>query len=177
MDISPFAASFFAPHLFCGDVRSGLGCGASALALITGIAPEHIATKNGKAHYSDRFMTRFLRNRNYRLLRLTPDLVSRTKSEVGPDHVLLISQLFRQKEGTWGVVFGDAYYHNFSVYSLSNLSFLNKPILTAYLVLHPKWRLNASPQGSEPKLPAKSQRLSLGSLRKYCEFSKIRTWA
>ena len=174
---SPFAASVFAPHLFCGDFRARLGCGASALALITGIAPEIISDKNARAHYSDRFMTGFLKVWDYHLLRLTPDLIARAKTKIGQDHVLLISQLLRENEGTWGVIFGDAYYHNFSVYSLSSLSFLNKPILSAYLVVHPSWRLKAKTKRREPKLTPKNQRLALGSLRKHCKFSEIRSWA
>jgi hypothetical protein len=142
VDFNPFAASFFAPHLFWGSIRSGLGCGASALALITGIAPEIIASENGGAHYSDRFMTRFLRARMFRTLRLTPALVSQAKSSIGSYHVLLVSQLLRSGEGTWGVVFADFYYHYFDAYALSALSFLNKPILSAYLVFHQEWRIN-----------------------------------
>ena len=177
MDFSPFAASFFAPHLFCGSFRAALGCGAAALALITGVAPEIIATENGDAHYSDRFVVRFLRTRNFRALRLTPDLVTRSKSPIGSDHVLLISQLFRHGEGTWGVVFQDFYYHNFGAYTLSALSFLNKPILSAYLVIHPKWRIGNAADKPTTKLPAKGSRLTLSLLRKYSQFSKLRSWA
>lgn len=177
MDFGPFAASVFAPHLFCGDFRSRLGCGASALALITGIPPEKIAARNGRSHYSDRFIARFLMERHYRLLRLTPERISQAKTEIGLNHVLLISQLFRRNEGTWGVVFGDAYYHNFAVYSLSSLSFLNKPILSAYLVVHPKWQFKAATKPPSPRLTPKQQRLALGSVRKHSEFSEIRTWA
>ena len=72
MDLGSYAASFFAPHLFCGDARARLGCGATALSLISGVAPEIVASQNGNAHYSDRFMTRFLRARGFSTCRLTP---------------------------------------------------------------------------------------------------------
>lgn len=177
MDFSPLAASFFAPHLFCGSLRAGLGCGASALALITGIAPEVISSQNNGAHYSDRFMTRFLRARNFVTLRLTPAMVARARSPLGSDHVLLISQLFRATEGTWGGVFSDFYYHNFNVYELSSLSFLNKPILSAYVVFHRSWRVRYVKKKPNPKIPAKRRRLKLPSLSKHCEFSYLRAWA
>ena len=177
VDFSPYATSYFAPHLYCGPVRSGLGCGACALALITGVAPEIIASQNGGAHYSDRFMIRFLKARNFRTLRLTPNLVTGAKNEIGADHVLLVSQLFRRAEGTWGVVFEDFYYHNFQAYVLSSLSFLNKPILSAYVVFHPKWLINYGTEKAEPKCRGKGRRPTLASLRKHCHFKQLRAWA
>ncbi len=177
MDFSPFVVSFFAPHLFCGSVRSALGCGASALALITGVAPEIISSQNGRAHYSDRFMVRFLRARHFGTLRLTPSIVTWARTKIGPDHVLLISQLFRHGEGTWGVVFSDFYYHNFEAYVLSSLAFLNKPVISAYLVIHPKWRINREVVKPKPRLRAKESQLTLASLRKHCDFTQMRAWA
>jgi len=158
-------------------VRSGLGCGASALALITGVAPEIIASQNGGAHYSDFFMTRFLRVRSFRTLRLTPRMISCAKNKIGPDHVLLVSQLFRRDEGTWGVVFQDFYYHNFEGYVLSSLAFLNKPILSAYVVFHPKWRINYKTTKMKTKTRAKGRQPTLASLRKHADWTFQRTWS
>src|SRR5579859_340817 len=160
VDFSPFAASFFAPHLFCGSVRSALGCGASALALITGVAPEIISSQNNGAHYSDGFMRRFLRARSFRTLRITPRIGAAARNKIGSDHVLLVSQLFRPDEGTWGVVFADFYYHNFETYALSALAFLNKPILSVYIVFHPKWRINEVTEKLKPKPIAKRRQLT-----------------
>jgi hypothetical protein len=176
VDFSPYAASFFAPHLYCGPVRSGLGCGASALALITGVAPEIIASENGGAHYSDLFMTRFLRACNFRTIRLTTNMVTGARNKIGADHVLLVSQLFRRQEGTWGVVFQDFYYHNFQGYVLSSLAFLNKPILSAYVVFHPKWRIKYSTRKPRSKRRANGRQPTLASLRKHCDFIYPRTW-
>lgn len=122
-------------------------------------------------------MIRFLRDRRFRILRLTPDLLVRAKNKLGPDHVLLISQLFRRGEGTWGVIFGDFYYHNFDAYALSALSFLNKPALSAYVVLHPKWRIRYTRKTLEPTIPAQGRRLTVASLRKHSLFSQLRSWA
>lgn len=175
-DFNAYAASFFAPHLFCGPARSALGCGASALALITGVAPEIISSENGGAHYSDRFMIWFLRARNFQTLRLTPNIVTGARVKIGPHHVLLMSQLFRRDEGTWGVIFADFYYHNFESYVLSSLAFLNKPILSAYVVFHPKWRISYKTGKAKPKPKAKGSPITLASLRKHCDLSYSRTW-
>jgi hypothetical protein len=176
VDFSPFAASFFAPHLFSGAARSQLGCGASALALITGVAPEIISAQNGGTHFSDQFMIRFLRARKFRTLRLTPRMVTGAGTKIVPNHVLLVSQWFRPGEGTWGVVYEDFYYHNFEGYVLSSLAFLNKPIMSAHLVIHPKWRINCSATKPEPKPRAKWRQLTLASMRKHSEFTHLRTW-
>ena len=93
------------------------------------------------------------------------------------DHVLLISQLFRREEGTWGIVFGDFYFHNFGIYSLSTLSLLKKPLLSAYMVIHPKWLFGSAVKKPAPQLPAKERRLTVAKLRKQSCFSQLRTWA
>jgi hypothetical protein len=141
VDFSNYAASFFNPYIFSGSARSVVGCGAAALALLTGAAPEVIAKKHRGAHYSDGFMVRYLRDRRFSVLQLTLCNLSAATAKIGTAHVLLLSQLFRQNEGTWGVIFNWTYYHNFQSYSLDALSFLNKPILSAYVVVHPKWRM------------------------------------
>ena len=142
-----------------------IGCGACALALLTGAAPEVIAKKNRGAHYSDRFMVRFLRDRRFGVLQLTLCNLSAATPKIGTAHVLLLSQLFRQNEGTWGVIFNWTYYHNFQSYSLDALSFLNKPILSAYLVVHPKWRMHDSvKEGSKLSPRAKTDKLTFTAL-------------
>ncbi len=176
MDFAPFAASFFAPHLFSGSIRSQLGCGASALALITGVPPETIAARNCGRHYSDRFMTRFLRAQNFRTLRLTPRMVTGAKTKIGASHVLLVSELFHPGEGTWGVIYADFYYHNFDAYALSSLAFLNKPIMSAYLVFHPNWRVSYATKESMQRTSTKGRQLTLASMRKHAEFSYLRLW-
>lgn len=142
VDFSLYATSCFNPYLFTGAARARLGCGACALALLTGARPESIAGKNGGRHYSDKFMVSFLRIRGFQTVRLTMCNLSAGASTLGSTHVLLTSQLFRRNEGTWGVIHSDLFYHNFSSYNLDTLAFLNQPILSAYLVVHPRWRLD-----------------------------------
>ena len=171
VDFAAYAASVFNPYLFHGSYRSQRGCGASALALLTGVAPEIIASENGRPHYSDHFMLQFLRAREFRTLHLTPRNVTTATKPIGTQHVVLLSQLFKKKEGTWGVLFGDTYYHNFDLYALTALAFLNKPILTAYVVIHPKWQIDRSAGAPSPKLPPLRRRLTLNAL---CKRSALR---
>lgn len=138
VDFSRYATTCFTPTLFGRPEYALAGCGASALALLTGIPPANFITKN--KHYSDGFMLRSLRQRGFHTVRLTQCNVSKHSKGISDLHVILVSQLFRQNEATWVVVFNRSCYHNFSVYSLEALSFLNKPILSAYVLSHQKWQ-------------------------------------
>lgn len=140
--------------------------------MITGVPPERVAAAHVGNHYADSFMVRFLKRRGYRVLRLTPLSIAGAHSKIGAEHVVLISQKFRRHEATWGVIFGATYYHNFDSYGLSGLAFLNKPILSAYLVVHPTWRIAEKPK---PRAAAVKSRggpnLQLHAIRKGAEFS------
>jgi hypothetical protein len=166
VDFSRYAASFFNPYLFVGSLRSQLGCGVSALALLTGTDPLRIRSRRSGTHCSDSFMIRLLREMGFRTLRLTQCNVSLTDFRIGARHVVLISQLFQRNEGTWIVLFDGKCYHNFESYNLESLSFLNKPILSAYLVVHPRWQLDA-PTKPSPTLKAVSRKGKLTISRLY----------
>lgn len=165
VDFSKYAASCFTPFLYNSPVRRLLGCGATALALLSGIPPEQIAAKKRGAHYSDRFMVRFLRGHCFRTLELSVGNRAAAKSQLGDSHCLLLSQWYRGDEGTWLVLHNGTCYHNFDMYSLDSLSFLRKPLLSAYLVMHPRWRRPAKPPANAPKKPLrKSTLLTLGKI-------------
>lgn len=140
VDFTLYVASCFTPHLFTGPLAKGIGCGASALALLTGVLPALLASRNGSRHYSDKFMLGHLHEQGFTVLPLTQCNVTASVSEIGERHVVLLSQLFQRNEATWGVIFNDRYYHNFESYALDTLSMLNKPVLSAYLLFHPRWR-------------------------------------
>lgn len=174
VDFEPYIVSYFAPHLYCHIGTSGAGCGASALSLITGVPPEQITARHRGRNYSDSLMVRYLRKRGYRVLHLTPEKLARS-SRVGSRHVVLISQLFNDQEGTWGVIFGNTYYHNFQSYELSALSFMNRPILSAYLLLHPRWRITSPTKGGT-RQGGGGMKVELGKMYPGSEFSSWRRW-
>ncbi len=145
VSFNKFAVSSFNPHVFAGEGRARLGCGFSALALLTGIPPEVIAAKRRSNHCSDAFMLRYLRAKGFRTLQLTQCNLSCARDPIRVDHVVLLSQLFRRNEGTWIVQFDNWAFHNFQLYSLDVFSFLNKPLLSAYVVCHPRWRQHVAP--------------------------------
>jgi hypothetical protein len=140
LNFDSFAASCFRPYLFGDEVRTRYGCGACALSLLTGAPPEEVSVKNNSPHYPDRFMVRFLRDHGFEVQRLTQCNVANGLSKIEKQHVILLSQMFRKREATWGIIFSGLYFHNFQVYFLETLSLIRKPIVTAYLVGHPTWR-------------------------------------
>jgi hypothetical protein len=165
VNLADYAASLFTPHLYSASWRALSGCGASALALLTGVPPEKIARLNRSAHYSDEFMVRFLRRHGFRVMELTMCRVSSGIGSIRKEHVVLLSQLLMKNEGTWGVIHGGAYFHNFDIYALEVLSLLNKPVLSAYAVLHSSW--------SQPRLSESKTRNGTKSRRRGVPFSAL----
>lgn len=165
VNFTSYVASCFTPHLFAGPLANGIGCGASALALLTGVLPALIASRNGSRHYSDKFMLGHLHERGFTVLPLTQCNVTASTSEIGNQHVVLLSQLFRRNEATWGVIFNERYFHNFETYALDALSMLNKPVLSAYLVFHPRWRFGFQANSqTTPKLQDRTGGLKVTNL-------------
>ena len=124
-----------------------------------------IAARNGDTHYPDKFMVRFLRQYQFEVLKLTLCNLSMTKSEISSEHVMLVSQLFAKNEATWGVIFSGMFYHGFRSYKLDSISFLNKPVLSAYVVLHPRWRIVVPPvENSTLKPRIKNRKFTLAAL-------------
>lgn len=166
VDYGRYATAVFNPFLFTGSSRGNRGCGATTLALLTGVLPDTIARQNYyQSHFDDAFMVQFLHRRGFTVLPLTQCTVSASDSLLGNSHVLLLSQLFRKNEATWGVIFGGVYYHNFDLYYLDQLSLLNKPALSAYLLSHPLWRLDHLPRLKTTPVPkAKMGKLTVRDL-------------
>lgn len=166
VDFGNYATSRFNPFIFTDPDESLVGCGPSALGLITGIKPTVIAgqKRTGK-HTSDRFMVQFLRARGFRVLKLTHCNLSASPLKLGFRHVVLLSQLFRKGEATWGVFAAGIYLHNFEVYNMQSLSLLSKPVVSAFLVIHDRWRDNPSARRPmTPKVKKKSSGLTLKSM-------------
>ena len=174
-DLKAYEVSQFAPHLFCHPASVGLGCGLSTLALITGIPPERLAASHPAKHCSDNFMVGFLRKRGYRVLPLTPRKLIGARLKVDRKHVILLSQLFSQTEGTWGLIFAEFYFHGFQAYELSALAFLNRPILSAYLIIHPSWRVETV-TGNLPSNRHRRPKWKVRNMVRGSEFSTWNTW-
>lgn len=152
VDFAPFATCSFNPYLFSEAVRSGVGCGPSTLALLTGELPRTIAAENhNRPHTSARFMVKFLRARGYSVFELTRWHIVSSRTKIGPNHIVLLAQVFRRLEGTWNVLHNGICYHNNDMYTLDNLSLLNKPIETAFLVVHPRWRRSSVEKQSKAR--------------------------
>lgn len=140
VDFARYAVSRFTPHLFCDEIRPFMGCGATALSLLTGVPPEVFSAWNGRqSHFADRFMCSVLHAGRFKVHRLELNVATEANSKIGLRHVLLVSQLVLPQEGSWGVLHRQKFYHNFQIHPTNVLTFLNKPILSAYLVCHQNW--------------------------------------
>jgi hypothetical protein len=122
-------------------------------------------------------MVRFLKRRAFRVLRLTPLRISSALNPIGNEHVILVSQLISDYVASWTVIWDSMVWHNFSAYNLSGLAGLNKPILSAYLVIHPSWRVPEDFELPRPVRRLAGPKFKVSDLRKGAEFSGLRNWA
>jgi len=142
-DYTHLRAFLFNPALYCPTMYGEAGCGATALSLLTGDHPFNIRDLNkSEKHYPDRFMLKYLTDRFYTVVPITQRGVTSCASDCYPvtsNHIILASQLMVKREASWVVYHRNLGYHNFTVGSVQNLDFINKPILTAYIIHHPRF--------------------------------------
>lgn len=143
----------FTPHLFNVSLS---GCGANALALLTGIPPSHIRNTNRQRpnHWKDTFMVKFLKERGFKVIHLTKCEVTNTKGDyvnatITNNHVLLMSQLMGKDTASWTVVHNELLYHNFETVSFKGYNMVNTPSLTIYVVFHPQWKADNWKYGTD----------------------------
>lgn len=146
INFDSFAINKFTPYIYDPYVHVSVPCGCSALALLTGVNPFHISALNkSKDHTSDKFMLDFLKSNGFKIAKLTQCSVSNNITRVLENkikyyHVLLVSQLVLRNEASWSVINDQYIYHNFLVNLLKPLEFLNRPVLTSYLLFHKKYK-------------------------------------
>jgi hypothetical protein len=122
------------------------GCGANALALLTGKHPARVSRLNKhRNHFSDRFMLAFLRKHGFKTFKITKcNLTSRnTDFEMGQlsdNHLMLMSQLLKPNEASWVVYWNGIQYHNFELSKANFWNLLNLPIISAYVLYKNEWK-------------------------------------
>ncbi len=138
IDISQYKVNEFIP---AADTGWG-GCGATAISLLTGIRVNRLERGHTGIHFSDQWMVTQLRKRGYTTVPLRWKEFNSDHLiyyPITPNHVLLVSQLMFKREASWLVYYNGDAYHNFQKLTMHPYDLLNKPILTAYIVWHPKW--------------------------------------
>ena len=142
-----YEVSRFPLHLYYHTDFESVGCGANALALITGDNPFKIRRLNKyRSDYTDAFMLKYLRQHKIKCLKLTKSNITNKKNNSGrisyditSKHVILISQLLSKAEASWFVIYDDLKFHNFSPATFTGLGMLNCPISSAYCLFNPQW--------------------------------------
>ena len=128
-------------HWFNTTDYHGTGCGACALSALTGVNPHSIKYKKD-GHYSDRFMTSFLRNYNISVYEMNQSNLSNNKSwvyNITDQHVILSSNLIQPNEATWGIHWNNTDIHNFTIQKADSFHTINFPIVTAYILFSKTW--------------------------------------
>jgi hypothetical protein len=116
-----------------------VGCGASALSLLTGLHPNNF--QRVKDQFSDRYMIGKLRGHGFSVYSISKaDLTNGSWGyRLNDKHVLLYSALIRKHEASWFVQNGNFRFHNFAIDTVLMYDLLNFPILNLYCITHPRW--------------------------------------
>lgn len=160
INLASYRSPFFEPYLN-GSTHC---CGWDAYRTILGKNPP----KNFGNLSTDRQMVGALRTSGIEVIPLTVCTVTNRLelfNLVLESHVLLISQMFRKNEGSWCVLHGGRIFHNCEdeTNSFHMLEFINRPILTAYILWTKKW---------ERKMRQKNKRQK-SSFKKYGYIEKF----
>jgi len=139
IDYSKYTQSKVVFHWFDTYNYEGAGCGANALALLTGVNPRFYASRVIKNAYSDKFMLKELRKAGFKCIEITQCRLSNYKGDqvrhaISQNHLVLTSQLFKKNEGSWLVSWNGNTFHNFVHSTSSFYTLLNFPILSAYIL-------------------------------------------
>lgn len=139
IDFTKFEAGRFVPFLFERQTFEQFGCGYCAMALLTGISPIRLRAQFKENHVSDKRIVRFLQDNEFSIVELTKANVTQTFAPLKSYHVILFSQLLLKGEATWCVLHDGFCYHNFDIRLIKSLEFVNRPLLSMYLVWHPRY--------------------------------------
>jgi hypothetical protein len=137
-DFDEYRSPFFKP----ADVRPSNSCGWDTFLLITGKYP---IGKFGQLT-TDKKMVMALEKEGVTVIPLSICSVTNRydlRNLVSEEHVVLISQMFRKNEGSWCVLHNGEIYHNCTKETdfFHMLEFINRPILTAYILWKKDWSL------------------------------------
>lgn len=136
----------FKPYDDSLDDKCRGSCGTHALACLTGLKPKtvdkHLPERYD--HWSDRRMVQFLRKRGFEVHTLSVNMITSGytpgENTLSQYHVVLLGQECFRDEGTWTVVWNGWCHHSGDHDELDNYEFLISPIVSAYMVWHPKWK-------------------------------------
>ena len=131
-----YRSPFFVPYT--GD--STYSCGLDAYRTLTWKDPPRYTSRLS----TDRQMVSALRKDGIKVIPLTVCRVTNREilsNLILETHVVLISQMFKKNEGSWCVLYDGRIYHNCSdeTDSFRMLEFINRPILSAYILWRKKW--------------------------------------
>lgn len=145
--VEDFKIKKFVPFLWDKSIYLNLGCGATALSLLTNRNPITIRMENkNKEHFSDRFILKYLKKYNFKILKLNKKKLLDGKDEFLPfeeilsnNVVLLCCQQLTKNNATW-IVYNDNYmYHNLEIMKQKNFDLFQFPVLSSYLVTHNRY--------------------------------------
>lgn len=118
-------------------------CGTPILAILTGLSFRTIESHKPNKHWTDSSITKFLRNNGFDVVEVTRNNVTNVYWEQFPineRHVILLNIEMDAHEASWFLLHDNILYHNLYKMPFNGYFFLNKPIQSAFILNHQKWR-------------------------------------
>lgn len=142
IDYFQYRVRKFSPTLY-SEPYSQCGCGAAALSTILNIHPLLFISpdKLNKNDWPDWYMVKQLRKYGYSVIKLNPLEISNVElieDVMTPNHIILISQHYNKYEASWAVIYDNLYIHGFKVVRFQSYELLSRPLITSYIIYHPK---------------------------------------
>jgi hypothetical protein len=137
-------------HHYDSTMFSLYGCGACALALLTGISPKTLYLQNSfdNPNWPIDKVLRILRDEFFEIQEITNEGVKKNKTDIDMPissyHPILTVQKMTKSETSFQFIYNNLVYHNFETRPLKPMEFLNNPIVKAYLIIKDEWRDNSS---------------------------------
>jgi hypothetical protein len=130
---------------FFDKLYNVFGCGPCAVSALTGISPDKISKINkDKDHFSDKLMIKFLESQKFQVIPLTVAELSNSmyvENNLTRNHLLLLSQMYTKNNASWTIILNNEYIiHNFEINKLFVDEFIQRPILTSYLLFKKSWK-------------------------------------
>lgn len=147
-DFSDFETIRFIPHMYDPSLYGLLGCGPTALSLISGINPVDLQFLiDDQGATSEEKVEEFLKKNNFNFCKLTLGKLTNSSIEnnvvsnvIHPFHVLLLIQMYQKNMASYTVVWNNLIWHNYQVQPFTALELVNRPVIGGWIICHDNWK-------------------------------------
>ena len=141
INYSQYKVRKFTPTLY-SESYAAFGCGANLLATILNRHPFSFRSpdKINPDNWPDYYIVGQLKKNGWKVIKLNTLEVSNVdyiEDNITKNHIVIMSQHYNKRDASWAICHNNLYIHNFAITRLDNYEFLNRPIITSFLIWNP----------------------------------------